>query len=104
MSSNKRDMKKKRPNATSPLFGIARASNVQSQRSYSQDLTEEVNNEPKTNIKMANKLIVGPSDEADYKTLSEALEVAEPGTIIALEDGYHNVTAKIKTPGLKIES
>jgi hypothetical protein len=67
--NKKRDNKKKRPNATSPLFGIGRASNMQSQRSYSQDLTDEVNNDPKTNIKMANKIIVGKDDDADFKSL-----------------------------------
>lgn len=48
------------------------------------------------------KIIVGNTD-SDVKTLNEALEMAQPGTTIKLNEGHYHVCAKIKTPGLKIE-
>lgn len=48
------------------------------------------------------KIIVGNTD-SDVKTLNEALEMAQPGTTIKLNEGHYHVWAKIKTPGLKIE-
>lgn len=67
---NKKRDQKKRLNVTSPHMTIGRASNIHSQRSYSQDMTDENDSkEPKTNIKFANKIIVGEDDTADVKTL-----------------------------------
>ena len=67
---NKKRDQKKRLNATSPHMALPRGSNMHSQRSYSQDMTEDIEGkDPKTNIKMANKIIVGNDDTADVKTL-----------------------------------
>ena len=57
-----------------------------------------INKEPKLEV----KIVVGNTD-SDVKTLNEALEMAQPGTTIKLNEGHYHVWAKIKTPGLKIE-
>lgn len=68
MLNKKRDGKK-RPNAASPLMMFGK-SGIASQRSYSQDVTElNDDKDTKYNIKMANKIVVGAEDTADYKTL-----------------------------------
>lgn len=100
---SKRDAShRSRSNVTSPHV-LTRTSNKASQRSYSQDfnnLTDQANE--KKELKPEVKLIVGETD-SDHKTLAEALEVAAPGTIIKINEGYYHTNVKIKTPGLRIE-
>jgi hypothetical protein len=64
------------------------------------DLTDIENErmEPKAEV----KITVGAED-ADVKTLAEAIELAEPGTVIKLNEGRYRESIKITKPGLRIE-
>lgn len=48
-------------------------------------------------------IIVGEGKDCDFKTLSEAVENAEPGSIIKISEGTYRDTIKITKPGLRIE-
>lgn len=88
-----------RNNLQSPYMR-SRANAKESQRSYSMDLTDIENEkmDPKAEV----KIIVGAED-SDVKTIAEAIELAEPGTVIKLNEGRYRESIKITKPGLRIE-
>jgi F-box protein 11 len=49
-------------------------------------------------------LIVGDDKDADCKTISEALELAKPGTVIKINEGRYKESIKITKPNLRIEA
>lgn len=48
-------------------------------------------------------IIVGEKD-ADVATLREAVEIAQPGSVIKINEGRYRETVKITKPGLRIEA
>lgn len=49
------------------------------------------------------KYLVGDSDEADFKTITEALERASPGTVIKLDEGRYRESIVITKDNIRIE-
>lgn len=78
----------------------SRASAKQSHRSASVDYTEGDNDllEPKAEV----KIVVGGED-GDVATLAEAIDLAQPGTVIKMNEGRYRESVKITKPGLRIE-
>ncbi len=66
------------------------------------DKPDEPNGSQKPAKKMVKKIIVD-MENGPIRTLEEAIDLAEEGTIIKLCEGVYTCNVKITKPGLKIE-
>jgi hypothetical protein len=100
MSSLRDNNSKSRTKLNSPKKK-SRGGDRPSARSYSVDYTQDENEmlEPKAEV----KIIVGKDEDADVLTITEALELAEPGTVIKITEGRYKESIRITKPGIRIE-
>ncbi|CAI2362896.1 unnamed protein product [Moneuplotes crassus] len=113
MNSKRDNVNRTRSNVNSPKLGH-KGQTMRSQRSYSVENSSENDfdangskglllNKPTMTAKPEVKYYVGESEECDFKTITEALERAQPGTIIKIDEGRYRESIRITKNNIRIE-
>lgn len=97
--STRRDKNFKTRSNTNNRNIKSRGNAKMSQRSQSVDYSQNERLEPRAEV----KIVVGPDEEWDVLTITEALELADAGTVIKITEGRYKESIRITKPGLRIE-